>query len=481
MTLTGCCIVGSSGARTEPAARRAHARRHHHRHRRGHRDGRDRLGSTPRRTAAHAGRGRDDDSRHRGELLTGQPGSEFGRRRRAEQSGRWRCRAGRARRERASRRRGVDRDGRLAPAAGTRRGDDPFRRTTSGPSPAMSTAFVTRPPASATRPSSYRRTAGFSDACWAPTSSIRRCGPSRSTRAASSARATSATAVGCSCCRPAPHRLSSARGLRFSKASTIRGHAYSVVGVVSRPAGFGMAANELPEVYLPYTTAQSLLDITHLHAAAIAVRRAGDATRVARDITRLLRDRHRLGPDEPDDFIVRTQARDAVLGKGVNPMLARAIAGSVVNLDDVTLARDGRVARTIEPHDDGAPGERRERFAARRRDRHHERDARVGDRAHTGDRSEDGARCTRARCAGAVPGGGGRAQRVAARLPALRSAPRRRAASAACCSGRPRCRRQASWRRSRSRRSSAWPSASTLRARPPAWIRLRRFDSNDQI
>ena len=127
-------------------------------------------------------------------------------------------------------------------------------------------------------------------------------------------------------------------GPALQQSVTIRGHAYSVVGVVSRPAGFGMAANELPEVYLPYTTAQSLLDITHLHAAAIAVRRAGDATRVARDITRLLRDRHRLGPDEPDDFIVRTQARDAVLGKGVNPMLARAIAGSVVNLDDVTLA-----------------------------------------------------------------------------------------------------------------------------------------------
>ena len=119
---------------------------------------------------------------------------------------------------------------------------------------------------------------------------------------------------------------------------TIRGHAYSVVGVVEPSGGFGMAANELPEVYLPYTTAQDLLDITHLQRRRHRGRRAGESTRVARDITRLLRDRHGLGPDEPDDFTVRTQARDAVLGKGVNPLLARAVAGSVVNLDRVTIA-----------------------------------------------------------------------------------------------------------------------------------------------
>jgi putative ABC transport system permease protein len=59
---------------------------------------------------------------------------------------------------------------------------------------------------------------------------------------------------------------------------------------------------------------------------------------VARDVTRLLRTRHGLGSDEADDFTVRTQASEAVSGKNVSPLFARAVAGSVVNLDQVTMA-----------------------------------------------------------------------------------------------------------------------------------------------
>ena len=83
---------------------------------------------------------------------------------------------------------------------------------------------------------------------------------------------------------------------------------------------------------------QDLLGITHLHSCSLSVESAGESTRVARDIVRLLRARHALGPDDPDDFTVQPQARDAMSGKGVNPLLARAVAGSVVNLDEVTLA-----------------------------------------------------------------------------------------------------------------------------------------------
>ena len=72
---------------------------------------------------------------------------------------------------------------------------------------------------------------------------------------------------------------------------------------------------------------------------------AGESSRVSQDIVRLLRARHKLGPDDPDDFTVKPQARDAVIGKGVNPMLARAVMGSVVDLDKVTLAE---MARTLE-------------------------------------------------------------------------------------------------------------------------------------
>lgn len=118
----------------------------------------------------------------------------------------------------------------------------------------------------------------------------------------------------------------------------IRRAAHTVVGVVRRAAGAEAESRALPDVYVPFTRAQDLLQITHLHGISLSVTHAGDATRVARDLTRVLRVAHGLGPDDPDDFTVRTQARTAVLGKGVNPLLARAVAGGVANLDDVTFA-----------------------------------------------------------------------------------------------------------------------------------------------
>jgi putative ABC transport system permease protein len=119
----------------------------------------------------------------------------------------------------------------------------------------------------------------------------------------------------------------------------IRQTDFTVAGVAARSAGLGAAGTAtLDEVYAPYTSVQRLLNVSHLHTVAVAIEQAGESTRVARDVTVLLRSRHGLGSQDPDDFTVRTQARDAITGKGVNPLLARAVAGSVVNLDEVTLA-----------------------------------------------------------------------------------------------------------------------------------------------
>ncbi len=123
-----------------------------------------------------------------------------------------------------------------------------------------------------------------------------------------------------------------------------RGHTLSVVGVVRRAGGFG-GADALDEVFIPYTTLQDVLRITHLHSVLVAVEVAGESSRISQDIVRVLRARHKLGPDDPDDFTVKPQARDAVMGKGINPMLARAVMGSVVGLDKITLEE---MARTLE-------------------------------------------------------------------------------------------------------------------------------------
>ncbi len=123
-----------------------------------------------------------------------------------------------------------------------------------------------------------------------------------------------------------------------------RGHRLSVVGVVRRAGGFG-GADAFDEVFIPYTTLQDVLRITHLHSVLVAVEVAGESSRISQDIVRVLRARHKLGPDDPDDFTVKPQARDAVMGKGINPMLARAVMGSVVGLDKITLEE---MARTLE-------------------------------------------------------------------------------------------------------------------------------------
>ncbi len=123
------------------------------------------------------------------------------------------------------------------------------------------------------------------------------------------------------------------------QALRIRQQEFAVVGVVGKNAGLGGATGAaLDDAYAPYTTVQDVLKIGHLHSIAVSIGQAGEATRTSSDVTRLLRERHELGPIDPDDFVVRTQAREAIAGKGVNPLVARAVAGSVVNLDDVTLA-----------------------------------------------------------------------------------------------------------------------------------------------
>ncbi|MFN7916459.1 MAG: ABC transporter permease [Vicinamibacterales bacterium] len=137
---------------------------------------------------------------------------------------------------------------------------------------------------------------------------------------------------------PVATRLFGGAEQALGKSVRIRQTNFTVVGVASKSAGLSTTGASLDEVYAPYPAVQALLGVTHLHAIAVSVDRAGESTRISSDVTTLLRARHSLGPTDPDDFVVRTQARDAINGKGVNPLLARAVAGSVVNLDEVTLA-----------------------------------------------------------------------------------------------------------------------------------------------
>jgi putative ABC transport system permease protein len=102
--------------------------------------------------------------------------------------------------------------------------------------------------------------------------------------------------------------------------------------------------DQFDAVYTPYTTVHRLLNLSKLNTITVTVERSGEVSRVARQITELLRRRHGIGERQPDDFTVRTQARD-VLTKGLHPTVARAIGGNVFNLEQVTL---DELARTLE-------------------------------------------------------------------------------------------------------------------------------------
>ena len=142
----------------------------------------------------------------------------------------------------------------------------------------------------------------------------------------------------------ASEKLFGAGAQPIGRTVQVREHVFTVVGVVGRAGSFGRS-DAYDEVFVPFTALQDVLRIGHLHNVLLSVDVAGESSRVAQDIVRLLRRRHKLGPDDPDDFTVKSQARDAVVGKGLNPMLARAVMGSVVGLDKVTLED---MARTLE-------------------------------------------------------------------------------------------------------------------------------------
>ena len=113
----------------------------------------------------------------------------------------------------------------------------------------------------------------------------------------------------------------------------------------SRRAGGLAWRDALDEVFLPYTTVQDVLRMTHLHNVPVSVE-------VGRRVDPRIAGHRASAPHAPRTRTGRARrlhgqdpGREAMIGKGVNPLVARAVAGSVVNLDKVTLAE---MARTLE-------------------------------------------------------------------------------------------------------------------------------------
>ena len=127
-------------------------------------------------------------------------------------------------------------------------------------------------------------------------------------------------------------RLFGSAGRAIGQSVRLKEQVFTVIGVTA-----SVAADQAETVFVPYTTLQEILGISYLHGVVVGTREAGDASPVAEAITRLLRTRHGLvGSGLPDDFVVRTQAAEAV-SKGLYTSVAAFALANMGNLDKMTL------------------------------------------------------------------------------------------------------------------------------------------------
>jgi putative ABC transport system permease protein len=120
---------------------------------------------------------------------------------------------------------------------------------------------------------------------------------------------------------------------------------FKVVGVVTSGSWLTPPApgdDQFDAIYVPFTTVHRLLNLSKLNDITVTAASAGDVTRLSKAITELLRKRHKITANKADDFIVNTQARQALARGGMRPEVAHAVVGNVAGLEKVTLEQLGK-------------------------------------------------------------------------------------------------------------------------------------------
>jgi putative ABC transport system permease protein len=87
----------------------------------------------------------------------------------------------------------------------------------------------------------------------------------------------------------------------------IRNQPFRVLGVLTRKGQAAMGQDQDDVIIVPFTTVQKrLLGISHLQNITISAEAGVSLEELSERITELLRERHKIGPGEDDDFMVRT-------------------------------------------------------------------------------------------------------------------------------------------------------------------------------
>ncbi len=108
----------------------------------------------------------------------------------------------------------------------------------------------------------------------------------------------------------------------------IKNQPFRVAGLLISKGAAAMGQDQDDAVYVPYTTAQKkLLGIVNVQGAAVSATTAQQVPVVAAAIADLLRARHRLAPNDPDDFMVRTLEEMASLRSESTRTMTMLLAG----------------------------------------------------------------------------------------------------------------------------------------------------------
>jgi len=108
----------------------------------------------------------------------------------------------------------------------------------------------------------------------------------------------------------------------------IKNQPFRIAGVLASKGAAAMGQDQDDIVYVPYTTAQKkLLGIVYVQGATVSAASAQQVPAVASAIADLLRSRHRLNPNDPDDFMVRTLEEMASLRTESTRTMTMLLAG----------------------------------------------------------------------------------------------------------------------------------------------------------
>ena len=138
------------------------------------------------------------------------------------------------------------------------------------------------------------------------------------------------------------------------KKVSAKGHSFTVIGEIASVSWMVPATqgdDQFDAIYVPVTTAQSVMRRKTLDRMTVSTVSTGEVTKVSQAMGALLRKRHSLGTDQPSDFMVATEAHKSLAKGGMRTDVARAVVGNVSSLDKVTLDQLGktldRASRTM--------------------------------------------------------------------------------------------------------------------------------------